>query len=98
MIRAGLAILRMEVEQLGGKRLRESAIVNVEIESWHVDGAFIRYRDPCVFLKRHGEEAIQSSLRRHCQRSRLIHDEVAAAKPEEIDERALDAWGTYAAP
>src|SRR6266851_4149392 len=98
MIRAGLAILRMEVEQLGGKRLRESAIVNVEIEVWHVDGAFIRYRDPCVFLKRHGEEAIQSSLRRYRERSRLIHEVVAEAEPEEIAKRALDTGCSFAVP
>src|SRR5713101_10119694 len=98
MIWAGLAILRMEVEQLGGKRLGEGPIVNVEVKGGHVSGTFIRHRDPCVFLKRHGEEAIQGSLGRHREGGRLIHDVVAEAKPEEIAERALDAGCWFAIP
>src|SRR5260370_7919620 len=98
MIRTGLAILRMEVEQLGGKRLRVNAVVNVEVKSWNVAGAFIRYRDPCVFLKRHGEEAIQSALGRYRERSRLIHEVVAEADPAEIAKRALTTGSSFAAP
>src|SRR5580658_2500305 len=86
-----LAILRMKIKRVQGQRLGVSTIIDVEIEIADSLRSLVGNGNARVFLEWHGKEAVQSLVRSHRQRNRLIKKIVAQAEPEEIPDGRFHA-------
>ena len=79
-----LAKLRMKVQRIGGQRLRERAVIKVEVKRGNFLLPFVGDGEAGVLLKRHKKEAIQGAFIRHREKFGLPDVVVSQAKAEEI--------------
>src|SRR5215471_20006307 len=98
MVRRGLAILRVEIEAVGRKRLGVCLNVDVEVEGINPLFAVVANGNASVLLKRHWEEAVESFVGADAERHRLPYKIVAEAESEEIAEGSFDAGGGFTVP
>src|SRR5262249_52650854 len=93
-----LAVLGMEIKGVGRKRLRASAIVDIEIERMNPFLAFVGDGNAGALLKWHWEKGVEGFVCGHGKRNRLVKKILTETQAEKVADRRFDTWTRFPIP